>query len=381
MHYRGITKDNIQISPLGFGCMRFPILDNDSGKIDEGKAIEMLRYAIDNGVNYIDTAYPYHKGNSEYLVGKALKDGYRQKVYLATKLPSWLMKTYKDFDRYLEEQLEKLDTEYIDFYLLHSLNKKHWEKLKELNVFEFLEKAQEAGKIKYIGFSFHDDLDVFKEIVDYYDWDFCQIQLNYVDRDYQAGLEGLKYAYEREISTIIMEPIKGGKLVNPSPEIKELWDENHIKRTPADWALRWVLNHKEVSLLLSGMSNLEQVKENISTVSDASPNHLSTKELSIIDKVTKIYEEKTKVGCTSCEYCLPCPEGVAIPQVFQVYNELSIFGTQESSRNMYKNYIEKEIDASKCIECGRCETLCPQNLEIIEHLKEAHEVLALVLSK
>lgn len=381
MHYRGITKDNIQISPLGFGCMRFPILDNDSGKIDEGKAIEMLRYAIDNGVNYIDTAYPYHKGNSEYLVGKALKDGYRQKVYLATKLPSWLMKTYEDFDRYLEEQLKKLDTEYIDFYLLHSLNKKHWEKLKELNVFEFLEKAQEVGKIKYIGFSFHDDLDVFKEIVDYYDWDFCQIQLNYVDRDYQAGLEGLKYAYEREISTIIMEPIKGGKLVNPSPEIKELWDENHIKRTPADWALRWVLNHKEVSLLLSGMSNLEQVKENISTVSDASPNHLSTKELDIIDKVTNIYEEKTKVGCTSCEYCLPCPEDVAIPEVFQIYNELSIFGTQESSRNMYKNYIEKEIDASRCIECGRCETLCPQNLEVIEYLKEAHEVLALVPSK
>lgn len=376
MHYRNFTKDNLQVSALGFGCMRFPILDNDSGKIDEEKAVEMIRYAIDRGVNYIDTAYPYHKGNSEYVVGKALKDGYREKTYLATKLPSWLINNYEYFNKYLDEQLEKLDTKYIDFYLLHTLNKAYWDKLKELDVFRFVDEAKNSGKIKYIGFSFHDELDVFKEIVDYYDWDFCQIQLNYVDRNYQAGEEGLKYAYNKGISVVIMEPIKGGKLSNPSDEIKSIWDLNDKKKTPAEWALRWVLNHKEVSILLSGMTTLEQVKENIETVYDAIPEHLNEKEIELISRVTNIYQEKTKVGCTSCEYCLPCPEHVAIPNVFQIYNELYVFGTEETSKNTYASYINRGIDASNCIECGKCEDMCPQHIEIRRHLKDAHKVLS-----
>ena len=375
MHYRNFTKDNIQVSALGFGCMRFPVLENDSSKIDEEQSIEMIRYAIDNGVNYVDTAYMYHQGNSEYLVRKALEDGYREKTYLATKLPSWLINDYEDFHKYLDEQLEKLDTEYIDFYLLHTLNKDYWENLKKLDVLKFIDEAKKSGKIKYIGFSFHDELDVFKEIVDYHDWDFCQIQYNYLDVNYQAGEEGLKYANNKGISVVIMEPIKGGKLVNPSDEIKEIWESNDLKRSPAEWALRWVLNHKEVSLLLSGMNNLEQVKENIATVSDASPNHLDEKEISLIGQVKDIYEEKIKVGCTSCEYCLPCPEGVSIPNIFQVYNDYYVFGTEEDSKNRYKTYIEKEIDAARCVECGQCETMCPQNIEIIGHLKEANEVL------
>ena len=375
MHYRNFTKDNIQISPLGFGCIRFPILDNDSGKIDEKKAIEMIRYAIDSGVNYIDTAYSYHQENSEYLVGKALKDGYREKTYVATKLPCWLIKTYEDFDKYLGEQLEKLDIDCIDFYLLHSIDKNRWKNLKELDVFKFLEQAKKSGKINYIGFSFHDELEVFKEIVDCYDWDFCQIQLNYVDRNYQAGEEGLEYAYNKGVSVVIMEPIKGGKLSNPSFEINELWDTSEIKRTPAEWALRWVLNHKEVSILLSGMSTIEQVKENINTASNAKPKHLSKKELEIIDKVTNIYQEKVKVGCTGCEYCLPCPKNISIPNIFEIYNELYVFDSEENSKDIYKTYIEKQIDALNCIECGQCESMCPQNIEIRRHLKDAHKAL------
>mgnify|MGYP000967465203 FL=1 len=375
MHYRNFTKDNIQISPLGFGCMRFPVFDDDSGKIDEEKAIEMIRYAIDSGVNYIDTAYSYHQENSEYLVGKALKDGYREKTYVATKLPCWLIKTYEDFDKYLGEQLEKLDIDCIDFYLLHSIDKNRWKNLKELDVFKFLEQAKKSGKINYIGFSFHDELEVFKEIVDCYDWDFCQIQLNYVDRNYQAGEEGLEYAYNKGVSVVIMEPIKGGKLSNPSFEINELWDTSEIKRTPAEWALRWVLNHKEVSILLSGMSTIEQVKENINTASNAKPKHLSKKELEIIDKVTNIYQEKVKVGCTGCEYCLPCPKNISIPNIFEIYNELYVFDSEENSKDIYKTYIEKQIDALNCIECGQCESMCPQNIEIRRHLKDAHKAL------
>lgn len=375
MLYRNFTKDNLKVSTLGFGCMRFPILDNDSSKIHEKEATKMLRYAIDNGVNYIDTAFPYHQENSEYFVGKALKDGYREKTYLATKLPSYLIESHEDCNKYLDEQLKRLDTEYIDFYLLHALNKERWENLTSVNVLKFLDEAKKSGKIKYAGFSFHDDLDVFKEIVDSYDWDFCQIQYNYVDRDYQAGEEGLKYAYNKGISVVIMEPIKGGKLSNPSDEISAVWDENYIKRTPSEWALKWVLNHEEVSLLLSGMSTMEHVVENIKTASETPPNSLDTKEMELIDRVTDIYEEKIKVGCTSCEYCLPCPQNVSIPNVFQLYNDLYVFGT-ENSKKAYESYIEKEIDASQCIECGICEGMCPQNLEIIEHLKDAHKVLS-----
>lgn len=376
MQYRNFTRDNIEISALGFGCMRFPILDKDSSKIDEEKTIEMVRYAIDNGVNYIDTAYNYHQGNSEYMVGKILKDGYREKVYLATKLPSWLIKSYEDFDKYLNEQLTKLDTEYIDFYLLHTLDKELWNNLKSLDVFKFIEDAKKSGRIKYIGFSFHDELDVFKEIIDSYDWDFCQIQLNYIDRDYQAGEEGLRYAYDKGISVVIMEPIKGGKLTNPPEEIKSIWDSSEMKRSPAEWALRWVLNHEEVSLLLSGMTTLEQVKENIETVSTATPNSLTEEEIQLIDRVTEIYKQKIRVGCTGCEYCLPCEVDVNIPYIFQIYNDLHVFGTEENSKRIYKSYMEKEKDASRCIECGKCESLCPQGLEIRDYLKEAHLALA-----
>lgn len=375
MQYRYFTNDKLKVSLLGFGCMRLPIINGDSSNIDEEKAMEMIHYAIDNGVNYIDTAYNYHQGNSEIFVGKALKNGYREKVYLATKLPVWLANSYEDFEKLLDEQLKKLDTEYIDFYLLHSLHEKTWSKIKDLNIFKFIEEAKREGKIKYAGFSFHDELPLFKDILDSYPWDFCQIQLNYMDRQYQAGIEGLKYAAEKGIPLVIMEPIKGGKLAYASDDIQKVWDSSDVKRSPAEWALKWVYDFPEVSVVLSGMSNMDHVKENIELTKNSLPKSLTKKEHEIIDKVTSIYNERVKVGCTSCEYCLPCPQGVAIPNIFSLYNNYYVYGAKEQSKTSYLKLIKENKDVSKCIECGECEQLCPQHLEIISFLKDAKQAL------
>lgn len=375
MQYRYFTKDQLKVSQLGFGCMRFPTFEGDSSKIDKNLATKMLHYAIDNGVNYIDTAYPYHQGNSEAFVGEALKGGYREKIFLATKLPVWLTNSYEDFEKYLNEQLERLQTEYIDFYLLHALSENTWNKIYELKVLDFLDEAKKKGKIKYAGFSFHDELNVFKNIVDSYSWDFCQIQLNYMDRNYQAGVEGMRYAKSKDISMVIMEPIKGGKLSNAPDEILEIWNRSQIKRTPAEWALNWIFNHDEVSVVLSGMSTMEQVMQNIETASKAKANSLTKEEVGLIDEVTDYYKKRIKVGCTGCEYCLPCPQNVAIPSIFQMYNNVYVYGTERESKEAYKRLIDSQKDASQCVECGACQQACPQHLEIIQFLKDADKVL------
>ena len=320
MYYRDFGNLGFKVSTFGMGCMRLPLQvlpdgSTDSSKIDEAEAIKMIHYAIDHGVNYIDTAYGYHGGNSEIVTGKALKNGYREKVKLATKLPVWYANSYDDFERLLDEQLAKLQVDYIDFYLLHALNKSRWEKIKNLNVISFLEKAVASGKIKYPGFSFHDDLSAFKSIIDDYDWKMCQIQLNFIDEDYQAGVEGLRYAGSKGIPVVIMEPLKGGRLARNIPgDIRNLWDSYHVKRSPVEWAFRWLYNFPEVTVILSGVSTMEQLKENIEIFSKAAPNSMTEEELNIVDKVKALYESKTRVGCTACNYCMPCPSGWIFPE-------------------------------------------------------------------
>jgi len=377
MQYRVSEKLGMNLSVLGFGAMRLPLVDEDPGNVKEEESIELIRYAIDNGINYVDTAYNYHKGKSEIIVGKALKDGYREKTKVATKMPVWLTNTYEDFDKYLSEQLQKLDVEYIDFYLIHNLNKKYWDKLRAIELFSFLDKERKAERIKHIGFSFHDEVDLFKEIIDAYDWDFCQIQYNYMDENFQAGKEGLKYAASKNIPVIIMEPLQGGKLAKEPPkEIKDIWDKAKTKRTPAEWGLKWVLNHPEVGLLLSGMNSTDQIDENIRIAKDTLPESLIEGELTLINEVQQKYRSKMAVNCTDCGYCMPCPNKVWIPYNFELFNNFFMYETIEDSTKMYERLETSKQAASACIECGKCEIACPQHIPIMKALKEVHRNLS-----
>ncbi|MCK4480460.1 MAG: aldo/keto reductase, partial [Candidatus Lokiarchaeota archaeon] len=306
MKYRKMGSLNWDVSVLGFGAMRFPLIDQTT--VNEEEAIKMIRYAIDNGVNYIDTAYPYHNGESEVIVGKALKEGYREKVYLTTKLPMWAVKNSEDFDKFLSEQIDRLQSN-PDIYLFHGLTKNRLEKIKKLNLIKKMEDARERGLFKYIGFSFHDNFEVFKEIIDYYNWDCCQIQYNYLDVEYQAGTKGVEYAGSKNIALIIMEPIRGGKLaitedkLDTKPELRTILDNSKTKRTLADWALQFVWNHPEVCVVLSGMSNMQQVKENIESANNSAINSITKDELKTISKLRKTYDKYDLVPCTSCRYC------------------------------------------------------------------------------
>ncbi|MGM0500083.1 MAG: aldo/keto reductase [Bacillota bacterium] len=368
MNYRKMGKLDIEVSALGFGAMRLPIIDDDSANIDEAEAIKMIRYGIDNGINYVDTAWPYHQGESEKVVGKALKDGYREKVYLATKLPIWECETEKDLDKYFNKQLEKLQVEKIDFYLLHALNEKYWQTVKNLNIIEWAEKKKEEGKIKYLGFSFHDSHQLFDEIINSYDWDFCQIQYNYLDTEYQAGKKGLQKAYDKGIAVVIMEPIRGGWLAQEPPQsAKKLFDLENPDRTSVEWALHWIWSQKEPGVVLSGMSNMQQLKENLETASESKIGLLSDSEFEMMEKAAE--EMRGPITCTRCEYCLPCPEDINIPKNFHLYNQAKLL---DKGQEMAEKYFELDetARASNCIECGQCEPQCPQNLDIIDLLKE-----------
>ncbi len=375
MQYRKFGKLDWKVSALGFGCMRLPTKGGESSNIDEAEATKMVRYAIDHGVNYVDTAYPYHGGQSEVFVGKALQDGYREKVHLATKMPSWLIESWDDFDKYLNEQLEKLQTEYIDFYLLHALNRDRWHKLRDLEVLKWAEGAIADGRIRHLGYSFHDDYDAFKEIVDAYDkWTFCQIQHNYMDIENQAGTKGLQYAAAKGLAVVIMEPILGGRLTNPPEPIQDLWAEAPTKRKPAAWALSWLWNQPEVSVVLSGMSEMQHVTENVESADKSSIGMLTDEELAVVGKVREKYQELCPIPCTKCEYCLPCTVELKIPRLFAMLNEGVMYNKLDEARKRYARMSDEE-KASACIQCRECEEKCPQSIPISEWMIHIEEIL------
>jgi hypothetical protein len=356
--------------------MRFPLKGPEASQIDEDQAVKMLAYAVDHGVNYLDTAYPYHGGQSEIFVGKFLKNGYRDKVRLATKLPCWEVKQKDGFDRLLNEQRKKLQVEHIDFYLLHALNKNSWKNMYELDVLPWAEKAIADGRIGHLGFSFHDDYDAFKSIIDANDkWTFCQIQYNYMDIENQAGTLGLRYAASKGLAVVIMEPILGGRIVDPPNPVQAVWDAAETKRKPADWALQWLWDQPEVSVVLSGMSNIQQVQENVASAANSGIGTLSMDDLKVIDQVRDEYDTLSPIPCTKCEYCLPCPNGVNIPRVFEHYNHAIMYEKLEDSRTRYNTFFDESQRAHNCLDCKECDEKCPQKIPISQWMPHIHAVL------
>jgi predicted aldo/keto reductase-like oxidoreductase len=375
MLYRKIGRTGVEASALGFGCMRLPVIGGKPEAIDVPAATEMLRYAIDHGVNYVDTAYFYHAeqfgqaGQSEPFVGEALSGGWREKVSLATKLPQQILKARDEMDRFLDLQLERLKTDHIDFYLVHGITGEAWDRLVGLGVIEFLDKARADGRIRFPAFSYHGQAADFPRIIDAYDWAFTQIQYNYMDVDYQAGLAGLRYAADKGVGVVVMEPLKGGKLAANLPaDILSIFDGAATKRTPAEWALRYVWNEPGVSLALSGMSTMEQVVENIEIAGRAAAGSLTDEEVALFVEARTAMAARIKADCTACRYCQPCPAGVEIPRVLASLNAATVW---DDANQWLSGYSQVQGGASLCTECGQCEGMCPQDLPIRDHMKEA----------
>ena len=387
MKYRKFGSLDWDVSALGFGCMRLPQRRINKLRAETNESVKIIRSGIDQGINYIDTAWPYHLGDSEKILSEALQNGYREKVKLVTKLPVFLLRKSEGFDSYLETQMKRLQTDYLDIYLMHGLDKGSFEKAKRLGLFEKFEKAKEEGLINHIGFSFHDTLPVFKEIIDYYPWDMAQIQYNYMDTGIQATTDGLKYAHSKDIAVVIMEPLKGGKLANPPKEARDLLNVSGIDRTPVDWALQFLWDKPEVACVISGMGSQQMVDENCASADRSGIGSLSEKENKVIQKVADIYREKILVPCTTCNYCMPCPVGVDIPGNFATLNNVSMetgWLMTYRARRKY-NFFEKnpkKVDpekpngnASVCINCGKCLEKCPQHIPIPDELKKVDAIL------
>jgi predicted aldo/keto reductase-like oxidoreductase len=375
MLYRKLNKTGIDLSILGFGCMRLPTIDYKPANIDYPKATQLLHYAIDHGVNYVDTAYFYHaavfgqRGESEPFVGEALSGGWRKKVHLATKMPLFYLTKKEQMESFLKEQLERLKTDYLDFYLLHGLNGEMWNRMKELGVREFLDKKKAEGKFLFPAFSFHGQPEDFIKICDEYDWTYAQIQYNYMDIDFQAGYKGLKHAADKGIGVVVMEPLKGGKLAQKIPqEMMSVFDESPIKRSPAEWALRFVWNETGVSSVLSGMNAMEQIVENIRVANEGISASLNKEELSMFDKLRNAMNLRIKADCTACRYCMPCKSGVDIPDVLAALNNAAIWNDPNP---WLTGYVRINGKAGKCTECKECEKVCPQGLPISTFMKEA----------
>ena len=382
MRYRKLGKTNVDASVLGFGAMRLPMIGAQSPMagfdpnvpIDEVEATKMIHHALEQGVNYFDTAYGYHGGQSETFVGKVLRE-HRSKVMIATKLPVWNLEKPEDLERIFSEQLQKLQTDYLDVYLIHGIGATTWEKVKKLGGLEFMDKLISSGRIRFAGFSFHDELQVFKEIIDAYDWSLCQIQFNFYDQDYQAGREGLAYAAARNIGVVIMEPLRGGKVVDKiPPEIQTIWDSAPSKKSPVEWAMRWIWNFEGVSTVLTGASSLAQLKDHTRIVKDASADSLSPAELAVFDKVRAAYRKMLRIDCTGCGYCMKCPNGVNIPQNFAMYNDAYLFHSIEQNAFFYNSMLTPDEKASGCLDCLTCVEKCPQKINIPEELKKVREL-------
>ena len=386
MQYRAFGKMDFRPSVLGFGAMRLPLAGDEPRDIDRDEARRMLRRAVDLGVNYVDTAYPYHGGESESWLGWALRDGYRERVKIATKLPTWKLEGRGDFDRYLDEQLVRLETG-IDFYLLHGLDAESWrDKVLAYDVLTSAERALGDGRIGHLGFSFHDTYEAFAEILDGTDlWELCQIQYNYMDEEYQAGTRGLELAAGKGLGVVVMEPLRGGQLARPTPEVAALWAAARrdlescvpsavcLPESPVEWALRWVWDHPEVSLLLSGMSTMEQVEQNARYAS-RSGEPLGAAELEVVGRVRDVYRAAIPIPCTACKYCLPCPNKVAIPDILALYNDAVAYADIEGARLQY-TWIDEDARADACTSCGECEDRCPQNIAIVGWLEKAQAFL------
>jgi predicted aldo/keto reductase-like oxidoreductase len=375
MKYRPFGSLGFEVSALGFGCMRLPLVGTDASAIDRPLARRLLRTAIDRGVNYIDTAYPYHGGNSEGLVGEALREGYRAKVRLATKLPIWMVTCPADVDRLLEEQLRRLGDEHIDLYLVHNLARTTWPLVARHQVLERLEKAQEAGKIGHLGFSYHDSFELFKEIVDSYaGWRLAQIQYNYANETVQAGTRGLEYGAAKGLAMVIMEPLLGGCLAAPPPKVAAVFQQAAPARSPVEWALQWLWHKPQVAVVLSGMSTLEQVEQNLASADRSGSGKLTAAEIEVVRAACREYAGSVPIPCTKCRYCMPCSHKVDIPVAFDLYNGVKAFGGMQGvlNRIIYQGHLAAN-HGGLCVACGACMKKCPQKIDIITWLQLVHD--------